>query len=153
MEYNMKYFILMSSFLLFAFSAGAEFNRQEKRPDYFIPEKEIVKTPVFVVDGPRRDKASSDTVAHISAKKNNNIANRAENMMQYTKTEVNDSNKISNNGEKPSAEMKNPRFQTVYDEYHNEILIMKKKGHLPENERLKDDLNKMSGDERFEVVD
>lgn len=127
----MKYFILMSSFLLFAFSAEAEFNRQERRPDYFIPEKEIVKTPVFFVQPMPQKKTSADTIAHIEANKN---------LPATSKTT-------------PPVGMKEPRFQKIYKEYHNDVLTMKKTGFLPVNERLRDDLKKMSGDERFEVID
>jgi len=131
MRYNMKYFILMSSFLLFAFSAAAEFNRQEKRPDYFIPEREIVKTPVFFTQPMPQKTVSSGMAAHTGANKNSSTTNK--------KT--------------PPVGMKEPRFQKIYKEYHNDVLTMKRTGFLPVNEKLRDDLKKMSGDERFEVGD
>ena len=93
--------------------------RQDKRPEYFIPEKEIAKTPVFV----------SDPKANNAAKKS---AETAQNSAEF---------------------MKSPRFQKIYEEYHNDVLQMKKTGKLPVNQKLKDDLSKMSGDERFEVID
>jgi len=155
MKYNMKFFILMSSFLLFAFSAVAEFNRKEKRPEYFIPEKEIAKTPVFVGEPLQRRKSSPDTVAHISAKYNNVPAKKTiNNAIQYMDTAENKIVSGQNNKDKtPPVGMEFPRFQKVYDEYHQDILVMKKRGYLPVNQKLKEDLDKMSGDERFLVTD
>ena len=147
----MKYFILMSSFLLFAFAAKAEFVRQEQRPDYFIPEKEIVKTPAFVVEPQRPNNGSAETIAHISAKDNSvkKIPQR-----QIMTTDQNQEIGAARTQEDTrGTKMKIPHFQKKYDEYHKDILTMKNSKRLPSNPQLKEDLSKMSGEERFEVPD
>lgn len=147
----MKYFILMSSVLLLAFKASAEFTRQEQRPDYFIPEKEIVKTPVFVVEPQRPNNVSAETIAHISAKDNSvkKIPQR-----QIMTTDQNQEIGAARTQEDTrGTKMKIPHFQKKYDEYHKDILTMKNSKRLPSNPQLKEDLSKMSGEERFEVPD
>lgn len=145
MGFSMKYFILMSSFLLFSFATQAQFARQEQRPEYFIPEREIVKAPSVVVE-PQRSKNSSEAITHISA--NTGKPQKSENPSKTTAHISPQTDKSQT-----ASNMKVPHFQKKYDEYHKDILTLQKTRRLPANQKLKDDLSKMSGNERFEVGD
>ena len=150
----MKKFILMSSFLLFSFAARGEFVRTEKKPDFFIPEKEISKPSYFVKETKRFERASSDTVAHISSRNGAEQANDAP--VSFSPAAYKNRPKINNNKKQNAPEdegLEIPHFQKKYDEYHEDILKMKKTGRLPTNKTLENDLKKMSGEKRFEVSD
>ncbi len=142
----MKYFILLSSFLLFIQPVQAEFVRKQKRPAYFIPEvefqrKEIIPTPVKNTTQ-NRNINSNNHITRQNNKYQNSVKQQKEVPQKETSQKAEEQPKTYSN--KENTEFSIPQYQQIYDIYHQDMLKFKKTRHLPHNQALENDLNKSS---------
>ena len=141
----MKYFLLMSSILLFAFDADAEFVRKERKPDFFVPESAYKQD---VPLAPIKYQEPKDTDVHVATRKVEVPESTHEEVRKEEIAETNPQNEDAG-----QEKMTEPEYQKIYDKYHENMLKYKRTRRLPKDPELEKDLAKMNSDEVFEVKD
>ena len=147
----MKYFLLMSSILLLPFSADARLSRQEKRPEFFVPESAFTrqeKLPEIKIQNHASRKSTNN---HITKPVKEKISNSQKSSTANSKQKAQD---MYNRASKSFTQQqfrkmqKTPEYQKKYDEYFEDINQLKRTGYLPANPSLQKDLLKMDGSEK-----
>ena len=105
----MKYFLLMSSILLFAFDANAEFFRKERKPDFFVPESAYKKN---VPLAPIKYQEPKDMDVHVATRK----ADVSESAYEDARKEEKSDTKAQNQ-DADQEKMIEPEYQKIYDNY------------------------------------
>ena len=126
-------------FLIFgSFSANAfEYVRQRPKPNFFVPSADISKNSKYVA--PQYGKAAVDA-------KNNGIHKK----IKYRETFVPKEDKPTPQLLKKSKST-GPDYQNKYQEYLKDVDVIKDKGYVRESRELKDDLSKMSSEQRIRI--
>ena len=140
----MRYFLIMSSFLLFCGGADAQIVRTQKQPDFFVPEAAMSHGEKLPPAKFRTRESSSETISHISA--DTPIRKQTARVPQTAKKE-------KKKKENPKELSGTPEYQKKYDIYHSDVETLKKTGNLPNRPDLNNDLGKMRTNEALIIVE
>lgn len=138
----MRFFLLMSSFLLFVETADAQIIRTQKQPDFFIPAEALSQGEKLPPANFGTRHNDEKTIAHISKDK----------PVRKQTARIPQSSSKEKEKEEPQQLSGTPEYQTKYDIYTKDIDVLKKTGNLPNRPDLNKDLKKMQTNEALIIV-